>query len=356
MVLQGCGGGGSPTPAPGPTGPTTTILTTTTTTAPDYGAQIKTVQYNLFWWCVSGNPQHNPETHNEGCSRYTGGKGFQLLDDVIKSHMPFDLIGFSECLDIDKMMNGLGLAATFGSYLAPPQSGSTHDSGFLWSKDKFEQLGDPGADKMSHDMYGDRWLGYIRLKVKETGQTLLYANTHGGLGHCGEPAGREVYTNFMASIQKNRQDGDSVVVTGDFNCRPDELLMELITQNFSTVVDKTQMYDNIVRSNWVRLDEWVTKNAPPSDHSIVTATMSLPKWPAGGVVPDPPPAPGPGPKPPAPSPGPAPPAPPPGPKSKCADLGCGNHDATCWCVATCKTHNDCCDDYDAACPPSTEIV
>merc|ERR1712056_70539 len=119
--------------------------------------------------------------------------------------------------------------------------------------------------------------------------------------------------------------------------------MELIMQNFSTVVDKTQKYDNVVRSNWVRLDEWTTKNAPPSDHSIVTATMSLPKWQAGGVLPDPPPTPGPGPKPPTPA---------PGPKSTCAVLGCGNHDATCWCTSGCKKHSDCCDDFATKCPPS----
>merc|ERR1712039_1160615 len=114
---------------------------------------------------------------------------------------------------------------------------------------------------------------------------------------------------------------------------------------FTWVHDHTQLFDNIVRSNWVRLDASMGKNAPPSDHSIVTATMSLPKWKPGHVVPDPPPAPSPDPKPPAP--------PAPGPKSKCADLGCGNHDATCWCKDTCKSHNSCCPDYDKVCSNSS---
>merc|ERR1719436_1422377 len=89
------------------------------------------------------------------------------------------------------------------------------------------------------------------------------------------------------------------------------------------------------------MDESFRKNAPPSDHSIVSATLSLPKWSAGHIVPDPPPAPSPGPHPPAPS--------PPGPKSNCAQLKCGGHDDSCWCTDSCKSHGDCCPDYDDVC-------
>lgn len=46
---------------------------------------------------------------------------------------------------------------------------------------------------------------------------------------------------------------------------------------------------------------------------------------------------------------PAPTAPTPGTTSTCAKLTCGNHDTTCWCTDTCKAHNSCCPDYDDEC-------
>jgi len=53
---------------------------------------------------------------------------------------------------------------------------------------------------------------------------------------------------------------------------------------------------------------------------------------------------------PAPTPTPAPTSPGPAPaKSTCADIGCSNHDTTCWCTDTCKEHDSCCPDYDDKC-------
>lgn len=346
-LLEGCGGGGG---GGGIGLPTTTGIpttTTTTTTAPEYGAQVKVVNYNLFWWCVSGNPDNAPEVHNEHCKEKNGGgKGFAALYARIKENLPFDFIGFSEVIDVQQVLRGVGLQDSFDSYVAPPQQWNVRDSGFAWSKSKFDKLSEPNADLMSTDIYGKRWLGYVRLQVKETKQTVLFANTHGGLGHCGGPGGQEVYSNFMKSIAKNRKEGDSVIVTGDFNCLPNEEVMELIMENFTTFHDKTMKYDNIVRSNWVRLDDSSSVNAPPSDHSIITATMSLPNWEAGKVVPDPPPSPSPGPKPPM-----------PGKKSQCADIKCGNHDDSCWCTPSCVSHNSCCPDYKQVCAKTdTELM
>merc|ERR1711976_127582 len=50
-----------------------------------------------------------------------------------------------------------------------------------------------------------------------------------------------------------------------------------------------------------------------------------------------------------PRPTPAPTRPDPGTKSFCEDLGCGNHDNTCWCTTLCKHFGNCCDDYDLWC-------
>eukprot|EP00435_Cladocopium_sp_Y103_P047309 s784_g13.t2 len=42
----------------------------------------------------------------------------------------------------------------------------------------------------------------------------------------------------------------------------------------------------------------------------------------------------------------------------CKEIGCGGHDETCWCVASCWSFNDCCHDYAAVCPekpPSVQL-
>lgn len=344
LALSGCGGGGgggtTTSTTTAPPGPTTT--STTTTTAPPYGASVKVVNYNLFWWCVSGNPQHLPERNNERCNRYEGGKGFQELYQRIDDQKPFDLIGFSEVINLPQIMDGIGLADTFDSFTAPPQSPGINDAGFAWSNEKFEKLGDTNSDLMCNDQYGSRYLTTQRLKVKETGETLIFANTHGGLVHCDGELGMQVAKNFDAAIAKYRQPEDSVIATGDFNCLPSSTQMTEIGKNFTRFHDKTMQYDNIIRSNWVRMDKNETFNAPPSDHSIISATLTLPKWPAGQPVPPDPPTPGAG------------PSPSPAAKSTCEKIGCDNHDDTCWCTESCVSHNSCCPDYQEKCAKSSD--
>lgn len=290
MVLHGCGGGGdspSPTPAPPGPGPTPPPY------VPKYGASVKVVTYNLFWWCVSGNPQHVPEKHRENCGRYVNNKGFELLYKKITDQGPFDLIGFQEVVNLEQVIEGAGLKDTFESYAAPPQYGGVHDSGMAWSKAKFETLAPANASLVCTDQYGPRYISYVRLKVKGSTNTVFYANTHGPLTHCDRDAGKLLAKNYLDTIHKYRQPEDSVIFTGDFNCLPTQTSMKLIMENFTTIHDHTMKYDNIVRSNWVRMDKNYTAYAPPSDHSIITADLSLPNWDDGHVVPDPPPAPSP---------------------------------------------------------------
>ncbi|CAL1139669.1 unnamed protein product [Cladocopium goreaui] len=43
----------------------------------------------------------------------------------------------------------------------------------------------------------------------------------------------------------------------------------------------------------------------------------------------------------------------------CKEIGCGGHDETCWCVASCWSFNDCCEDFASVCPekpPSVQLA
>jgi 2',3'-cyclic-nucleotide 2'-phosphodiesterase (5'-nucleotidase family) len=46
----------------------------------------------------------------------------------------------------------------------------------------------------------------------------------------------------------------------------------------------------------------------------------------------------------------------PPPAHSCAALGCGHHDAVCYCTPSCASYGDCCLDYRAACPPAPQAA
>ncbi|CAE7242312.1 unnamed protein product, partial [Symbiodinium pilosum] len=57
----------------------------------DEGYEVKVVSYNLYWW----NVQQNNRWSN--------------LHSRIRQQLPFDLIGFQECEDVEKTVRSAGL-------------------------------------------------------------------------------------------------------------------------------------------------------------------------------------------------------------------------------------------------------
>ena len=64
--------------------------------------KVKVLTYNLFWWNLFGQRGGN------------GGSAGKLIKDA-GSAAPFDLMGFQECDDVNRVLGDAGLTDTFGT-------------------------------------------------------------------------------------------------------------------------------------------------------------------------------------------------------------------------------------------------
>jgi len=258
LVLTGCGGSGNK--------PTGTTITTTGHPSPSF----KVLTYNLYWWCMSG--ETNPG--GQSCPRYAGDKGFHEIWANIMNYGPFDLVGFQECNDASKMFNGVGYGSTHSWKQGPADIGMGYD------KTKFDPLGDYSSRQVAVDQWGPRYIAWIRLKQKDGGATIFFANTHGPLpgphGDVDGKHGHEIAQNYIKAVADNIQPGDALVVTGDFNALPkDAEIWDLNSTWTLAANDRTTHFDHIyMKSATTKLIDWDDHNGAPSDHSILWADLA----------------------------------------------------------------------------------
>lgn len=221
---------------------------------------MQVVSYNLYWWCVSDE--------YENCGQYAGGAGFNMLYSKIKENEPFDLIGFQECDSVSQVIGGIGLSGRFDYYAAPG------DAPMAWDNQKYSQIGGPGQVWVANDQYGDRYMNWVRLQVKATGQTIFFANSHGPLNGCPNDLG----TRYIDGINVNKQATDTVVLTGDFNCGSSTAAITTLSgslQNAATG-DSFGGADHIFTSFGVGVQWQGHVSGAPSDHSLLKAVLSTP--------------------------------------------------------------------------------
>jgi len=260
FVLAGCGGGGS------------TITTTTTTTAIPMKAHpsFKVVTYNLYWWCMSGKNN----APGKSCPQYANDKGFHMIWDKMKQYGPFDLVGFQECDDASKMFNGVGYGQTHAWKQGPSDIGMGYD------KTKFDPLGDFNSTQIEVDQWGPRYIAWIRLKQKDGGANIFFANTHGPLpgphGSMDGPHGHLVAEHYIKAVADNIQPGDAMVVTGDFNALPQNTEIWDLNSTWTLAAnDRTTHFDHIYMQNaTTKVVDWDDHNGAPSDHSILWADLA----------------------------------------------------------------------------------
>jgi len=272
VMLSGCGGGGpittTTTPAPGPT-----AAPTPPPPPPMKAHPFRVATYNLYWWCTSDGDGR--------CPQFAGDKGFQQLAARVNKFGPFDIIGMQECNDANKMASELGWTDSHEWYQG--QDGQ-RDIGVGFSKTMFERIGDWQSKQIGEDSYGPRFFQYVRLKHKESGGTVLVGNTHGPLpwhGDCNGKNGHEVAKNFIDAVNSYIQPGDSMVVTGDFNCINKDI--EIWDLNATWTLgcnDRTTRFDHIYMKNTTtsvsKCDDQSTHGVGgPSDHALTWADMAM---------------------------------------------------------------------------------
>lgn len=174
--------------------------------------QLKVLTYNFFWWNLFGQRGG------------AGGIAGKLIQS--NSNPPFDVMGFQECEDVNRVLQDGGL----GTY---PSIQGPHAICVAWSP-KWEKLAD-GAKEVNEDqpgLYGRRAAMWVRLRNTENKQTLFFINHHGPLpvdtgGLCG---GSATAFNLLQIVGLNAYRGDIVVIVGDFNQGPNSETVQSLSQ------------------------------------------------------------------------------------------------------------------------------
>lgn len=150
----------------------------------------------------------------------------KLMHDVRKAAVAGDLIGWNEIAPKSYFAAIKALGPGWAHYMPSPNVVQTPIS---WKKSKFKKL-DAGVVKMHHGLAGvspNRYVTWVRLQDRKTGQTIVRMNTHTVSGafsnkHQSHRDWRvehwqEHIQKLEKLIQKFSAKGDTVIVGGDFN-------------------------------------------------------------------------------------------------------------------------------------------
>mmetsp|Transcript_74536 Transcript_74536/g.241972 ORF Transcript_74536/g.241972 Transcript_74536/m.241972 type:complete len:335 (+) Transcript_74536:596-1600(+) len=125
-------------------------------------------------------------------------------------------------------------------------------------------------------------MNWVRLQHTATGTNVLFVNTHGPQrykgsdpDHLRQNCARTLGNSWAEGVRANRQPGDVLFMTGDYNCRSGTEAMNILTGLFDVDVDGG--IDHILTSaqfiSGGRREGW------PSDHPLIKGLFALPTRP-----------------------------------------------------------------------------
>ncbi|CAK0900020.1 unnamed protein product, partial [Prorocentrum cordatum] len=179
---------------------------------------IKVLTYNLYWWNLF---------EKNGGSDGAAGK----LVAASGNHTPYDLMAFQECENIDWVLGDAGLSDSY------EYSEVFSSICVAWRNKTWRRL-DSGYDAVATDggwvrnnKWGDRYVSWVRLEHRETGDKVFFANHHGPLplNSGGEAGGLATAHNLLAAIKAHAEEGDIIVFTGDFNSDYQSATVKLVS-------------------------------------------------------------------------------------------------------------------------------
>lgn len=175
-----------------------------------YRLEVKLLTYNLFWWNLMDRRHGN------------GGAPFELIRESGKPR-PYDFMAFQECNVAEVVLEGADLSAEY--FMFGGLDTKTTAICMAFRKTTWQLL-DRGASYVAEDSkrqyYGKRAVQWMRLQHMTTGRTAFFMNHHGPLpinsgGKCG---GVTTARRILTVIQEHAQQGDAVILAGDFNAGP----------------------------------------------------------------------------------------------------------------------------------------
>lgn len=224
---------------------------------------IKVLSYNLFWW------------HLFKVEGGRGGSAGHLIRDT--SQPPYDVMGFQECEDPEKVLGPSGLLQEYEMFQG------THAICMAYRKDTWQLLvkGETDvAEDMRTEYYGTRGTQWMRLQHKASGRHLFFVNHHGPLsvnsgGLCG---GQATAFNILNIMAKHGQVGDVLMLVGDFNANAASRTLQSLWGHLHAVYNSKSFggVDNIlanVGKSEVLLGEEIGSGG--SDHQAISAIISV---------------------------------------------------------------------------------
>eukprot|EP00928_Gymnodinium_smaydae_P040316 TRINITY_DN27354_c0_g1_i1.p1 TRINITY_DN27354_c0_g1~~TRINITY_DN27354_c0_g1_i1.p1 ORF type:complete len:490 (-),score=74.58 TRINITY_DN27354_c0_g1_i1:131-1600(-) len=238
--------------------------------APKQKLAVKILTYNLYWWNLFGV--------NKGRSGSAG----KLIAG--SNSPPYDVMGFQECEDPALVLGPADLMDQFQSIQG------AHAMCMAYRKSAWVLIRRGEADvaeDQSSEHYGTRGAQWMRLRHKQTSQTLLFVNHHGPLsvnsgGKCG---GEATAHNLVRLIASKGQEGDIIVLVGDFNANAQSTTIQELWRHIVLAYngDSFGGVDNIFSnagSPYVASPR--TLGTGGSDHNAVSAIIEV-----GGPPPQP---------------------------------------------------------------------
>ncbi|CAE8728165.1 unnamed protein product [Polarella glacialis] len=163
--------------------------------------EVKVLSYNLFWWNLF---------------KIHGGLQASKLLKANSEPRAYDVMGFQECEDPDKVLAPAGLQDQYTMI----HSQKATCMGFNPKSWSLIEHGEADvADDMRTEYFGKRSAQWMRIKHKQTGMALFFMNHHGPLsvnsgGGCG---GLATAHNLLHVMAQHAQTGDLLILVGDFN-------------------------------------------------------------------------------------------------------------------------------------------
>merc|ERR1712228_733070 len=108
-----------------------------------------------------------------------------------------------------------------------------------------------------------------------SGASVFFANTHGPLGNCGNTVGN----NWLGGVNENKQAGDTVFMTGDFNCGTGTPAMNILKGQLRVAVDGG--IDQIL-SDQGNKNSGGKREGSPSDHPLIKGSFTVKNNGGGG--------------------------------------------------------------------------
>mmetsp|Transcript_124550 Transcript_124550/g.346784 ORF Transcript_124550/g.346784 Transcript_124550/m.346784 type:complete len:428 (-) Transcript_124550:153-1436(-) len=229
-------------------------------------ATVKVLSYNLYWWFLFDKSHGN------------GGSAGHLIKGASKDKM-FDMMGFQECNWPLQVFWDAGMGKDYHLI-------HTNQNICIATLNKTWELLQHGETVVANDgggpgqNYGQRTAMWVRLRQKETNETVFFMNHHGPLplGSGGQYGAPSTVYNLLKVIMSKAGKDDAVIFVGDFNSDADSMTVNQLQCRLNKVFSGTKfggvdhIFSNLGGANVVST---ANLGQGGSDHDAISAVFQL---------------------------------------------------------------------------------